>query len=132
MTIRRLQEPSFLVLTALAGGARHGYALLTDIASLSEDAAPMRAGTLYAVLDRLTNEGLVEVDHEEVVDGRLRRYYRLSGKGAERLGAEIAQMRAQAAVAARRLRVLRAGTAPMSGGISAPPAPLGAPGTAWA
>lgn len=39
------------------------------------------AGTLHGALDRLVGEGLVVVDREETVEGRPRRYYRLTDAG---------------------------------------------------
>jgi DNA-binding PadR family transcriptional regulator len=104
-----LQEPTFLILTALATGAQHGYGIMTDVADISGGRVRLRAGTLYAALDRLTGEQLVEADREEIVDGRLRRYYKLTPAGGERLAAEVERLQANAAVAARRLR-LRPGT----------------------
>jgi DNA-binding PadR family transcriptional regulator len=101
-----LREPTFLILTALAAGAQHGYGIMTDVAQISDGRLRLRAGTLYAVLNRLTAERLVESDREEVVDGRLRRYYRLTPQGAQRLEAEVDRMRSNTAVAARRLRLL--------------------------
>ena len=103
MSKRPLQEPTFLILTALAAGAQHGYGIMNDVAQISGDAVKLHAGTLYAALDRLSAEGLVAVDREEVVDGRLRRYYRLTPPGAGRLAAEVERRRSQTAVAARRL-----------------------------
>ena len=73
-----MQEATFLVLTALAAGSQHGYGILSDVAEISGGRVRLRAGTLYAALDRLRIDGLVEVDREEVVDSRLRRYYRLT------------------------------------------------------
>ena len=64
---------------------------------------PVRAGTLYTALDRLCGDGWVAVDHEEVVDGRLRRYYRLSDTGANELAEEIKRLNAIAAAATERL-----------------------------
>lgn len=106
MTELSLREPTFLILTALAAGAQHGYGIMTDVAQISDGRLRLRAGTLYAVLNRLTVERLVESDREEVVDGRLRRYYRLTPQGAQRLEAEVDRMRSNTAVAARRLRLL--------------------------
>jgi DNA-binding PadR family transcriptional regulator len=63
----------------------------------------LRAGTLYAALDRLAGEGLVEVGREEIVDARLRRYYRLTPPGTQRLAAEAGRVRAHTTVAARLL-----------------------------
>lgn len=101
-----MREPTFLILTALAAGAQHGYGIMTDVAQISDGRVRLRAGTLYAVLNRLTTERLVEFDREEVVDGRLRRYYRLTPQGAQRLEAEVGRMRSNTAVAARRLGLL--------------------------
>jgi DNA-binding PadR family transcriptional regulator len=101
-----LREPTFLILTALAAGTQHGYGIMTDVARISDGRVRLRAGTLYAVLNRLTGERLIEFDREEVVDGRLRRYYRLTPQGAQRLEAEVGRMRSNSAVAARRLRLL--------------------------
>ena len=103
MNDRPLQEPTFLLLTALAEGPQHGYGIMTDVARMSEGRVKLRAGTLYAALDRVVAEGLVEADREEVVDGRLRRYYRLTPKGSGLLAAEAARLRANAAAALARL-----------------------------
>ena len=105
MSERSLQEPTFLILTALAAGAQHGYGILTDVGQISGGQVKLRAGTLYAALDRLAAQGLVEADREEIVDGRLRRYYRLTPPGAQRLAAEVARLRTHTAVAATRLNL---------------------------
>lgn len=105
-----LHEPTFLILTALAAGPQHGYGVMTDVAEISDGRVRLRAGTLYAALDRLTTDRLVEADREEIVDGRLRRYYRLTPDGTRVLAAETERLRANVAVAARRLR-LAGGTA---------------------
>jgi DNA-binding PadR family transcriptional regulator len=105
MTMRPMQEPTFLILASLAAGPQHGYGIMTDVAQISEGRVRLRAGTLYAALDRLSSEGLLEADREEIVDNRLRRYYRLTPEGRTRLADETARLRANAAVAARRLRL---------------------------
>lgn len=104
MTNQAMQEPTFLILTALAAGTQHGYGIMTDVASISAGRVRLRAGTLYAALDRLRGDGLIEAGREEIVDGRLRRYYRLTPSGADALAAETARMRSNAAIATRRLR----------------------------
>lgn len=101
---RTMQEASFLILTALAGGSQHGYGIVTDVARISDGRVELKAGTLYTALDRLTGEGLVEPDREEIVDSRLRRYYRITGAGAERLAEEAERLRANAHAALIRLR----------------------------
>jgi DNA-binding PadR family transcriptional regulator len=106
MTEVSLREPTFLILTALAARAQHGYGILTDIAEISGGRVRLRPGSLYAALNRLVTEGLVEFDREENVDGRLRRYYRLTPSGAQRLAVEVDRLSRAAAVARRRLKLL--------------------------
>ena len=48
----------------------------------------------------------MEFDREEIVDGRLRRYYRLTPPGGQRLAAEVDRLSRTTAVARRRLRLL--------------------------
>src|ERR1700728_2375519 len=105
MTELSLREPTFLILTALAAGAQHGYGIMTDVAEISGGRVRLRAGTLYAALDRLSTDRLLEADREEIVDNRLRRYYRLTPEGRTRLAEETARLRANVAVAASRLRL---------------------------
>lgn len=107
MTDTPMREPTFLVLTALAAEPQHGYAVIEDVARMTGGRVRLRAGTLYAALDRLRTEGLIEVDHEEVVQSRLRRYYRLTGVGEKRLAAESDRLRQQAGIAEGRLRARR-------------------------
>jgi DNA-binding PadR family transcriptional regulator len=99
-----LQEPTFLILTALADGPLHGYAVIQEVAALSDGDVNLRPGTLYGAFDRLCEQGLVEVVREEVVAGRLRRYYQLTATGTARLEAETARLQRNAAHAVERLR----------------------------
>jgi DNA-binding PadR family transcriptional regulator len=104
-----IQEPTFLILTALAAGPQHGYGIMTDVARISGDRVKLRAGTLYAALDRLRADGIIDVDREEVVDSRLRRYYKLTQDGIRVLDEEAARMQANARIAVSRLKALAAG-----------------------
>ena len=99
-----MQEATFLILTALADGSQHGYGIITEVAQISGGRVRLRPGTLYTALDRLVAEALIEVDHEEVVEARLRRYYRLTPDGTTVLAAEAARLHANAAAALSRLR----------------------------
>ena len=99
-----LREPTFLILTALAARPQHGYGILRDVEEISDGRVRLRAGTLYTALDRMGADGWVAVDREEVVDGRLRRYYRLTDQGAARLEAEVQRLRAHTRAAEQRLR----------------------------
>jgi PadR family transcriptional regulator len=99
-----MREPTFWILTALAAEPRHGYGVILQAAALSGGRVKLQAGTLYAALDRLAAEGLVEVDREELVDGRTRRYYRLTQRGATALGAETERLRASLETATAQLK----------------------------
>ena len=98
-----LREPTFLILSAVAAEPLHGYGILGAVEELSVGRVRLRAGTLYAALDRMVGDGWLEVDGEEVVDGRLRRYYRITGAGVEVLAGETARLEANASVARRQL-----------------------------
>jgi DNA-binding PadR family transcriptional regulator len=88
-----LSPATLHILVALAGEARHGYAIMQDVARQSEGRYKMGPGTLYDNLQRLTAQGLVEevVRTESEEDAR-RRYYRLSGLGRGVLAAEISRL----------------------------------------
>jgi DNA-binding PadR family transcriptional regulator len=108
----RLTEQAYLVLLALADQPRHGYGVVQEVVALSSGAVRLSAGTLYGVLDRLVAAGYAEASGEVVVDGRLRRYYRLTPAGHDALTAETARLRALARRADRLLGgVPRPGTA---------------------
>jgi DNA-binding PadR family transcriptional regulator len=103
-----LREPTFLILAALAPQPLHGYAIIGEVADLSGGRLALRPGTLYGALDRLADEGLLESDREEVVDGRMRRYYRLTDAGAALLEREAARLQDNADAARQRLSRRRA------------------------
>lgn len=97
------------MLTALAAGPQHGYGILLDVERISAGRVRLRAGTLYTALDRLVADEWVAVDREQVVDGRLRRYYRLTDRGAARLATEVERLRVTTRAAETRLRARTAG-----------------------
>ncbi|TDE55890.1 PadR family transcriptional regulator [Nonomuraea mesophila] len=99
-----MTEPMFLALTALVDEPRHGYGIVQEADRLSGGRVHLKIGTLYGVLDRLAGAGLIELDHEEAHQGRLRRYYRLTDEGARVLEEEAARMAATARTATARLR----------------------------
>lgn len=94
-----MSETAFWILTALAAGRRHGYAVLSDVEGLSEGRVTLRVTTLYASLDRLQREGRIRSAGDEVVDGRARRYYEILDLGRDDLTAEAGRLAARAAVA---------------------------------
>jgi PadR family transcriptional regulator, regulatory protein PadR len=98
MTSETFRRPTYFILAALLEGPLHGYGIIKRVEELANGELHLRAGTLYAALDRLADQGLVIADREEVVSGRLRRYYRLTPEGVTALTAEAAQLRRAADV----------------------------------
>ena len=84
----RITRPTALVLLSLARGLRHGFDIL--------DATGLQSGTVYPILRRLEDAGLVRSRWEEVQwardEGRPpRRLYELTGAGAEALREALAR-----------------------------------------
>ncbi|WP_330359595.1 PadR family transcriptional regulator [Actinosynnema sp. ALI-1.44] len=104
MSSRSMSEQAFLVLTALAERPLHGYAIVQAVEAMSEGRVRLRVGTLYGVLDRLVADGFAERDREEVHQGRLRRYYRLTDSGIQALAAEVNRLTANVRAASSVLR----------------------------
>ncbi|MCP4965215.1 MAG: PadR family transcriptional regulator [bacterium] len=109
MRDRRMQEPGFLILTAVADEPRHGYGIMKEVEIISGGNVKLRAGTLYAALERFVGKGFIEVEREEVVDGRHRRFYRLTEDGRTELNAEAARLAGNARVALQRLNTIAEG-----------------------
>jgi DNA-binding PadR family transcriptional regulator len=80
-------DPSVLILTSLASGAKHGYGLLQDIEAFA--GVRLGPGTLYGAISRMEERGLIEAVG---ASGR-KRPYRLSPAGAQALEATLAELR---------------------------------------
>src|SRR5262245_27908124 len=87
-----MREPTYYILAALLDEPKHGWAIIKHAAAASNGRVTLAVGTLYGALDRLTDEGRVSVDREETVQGRTRRYYRLTDPGRQALLAEAARL----------------------------------------
>src|ERR671917_916656 len=96
-TLGRYTGPATLILSSLAGGAKHGYALMQDIEAFA--GVTLRPGTLYGALSRLEGMELIEA---LAGDGR-RRPYRLTEAGARALESHLAAQRRVADVGLKRL-----------------------------
>jgi DNA-binding PadR family transcriptional regulator len=96
-TFGRYAGPATLILSSLAEGTKHGYALTKDI----EDFAGVRLapGTLYEALTRLERQGLIE----PVESHDRRRPYRLTATGASVLQTHLDAQRRVAEIGLRRL-----------------------------
>jgi len=95
----RLSERSTLVLTSLAGGYKHGYALIKDVEGFS--GVKLGPGTLYAALARLEREGLIEA----LPETERRRPYQITTAGTEVLTARLSDSARIARLGLTRIRV---------------------------
>ena len=97
----RSNDPALLVMTSLADGPKHGYAITTDV----EDFAGVRLGpgTLYGAITRLDERGLIEPCPGE----DRRRPYRITSAGRTALADAVQQMQSLASVGAARLGLIR-------------------------
>jgi len=100
-----LNDQRFHILVALANGPLHGYGIAEEIKAVTDGASSPRAGSLYHALDKLADQDLVSVDRDEVVDGRLRKYYRLTEHGSTTLADEATRRQRSATAALERLNL---------------------------
>jgi len=83
----------FHVLLALADGEKHGYVISKEIARRTDNEVTLSTGTLYGIIKRLLDEGMIEESDERPdfsLDDQRRRYYRLT-----RFGRSIAEAEAE-------------------------------------
>jgi DNA-binding PadR family transcriptional regulator len=97
--LRRVGEASVLILISLAGGPKHGYALIQDIKELA--GVELGPGTLYGALDRLERLGLIA---SLPADDR-RHPYRITEPGAEALRVHLDSLERVSAAGRLRLRL---------------------------
>ena len=96
-TLGRSSGPASLILSSLADGPKHGYALTKDVQAFS--GVRLAPGTLYEALSRLESQGLIEALESQ----DRRRPYRLTAAGAAALRSHLDDQRRVADVGLRRL-----------------------------
>ena len=75
-----------LVLRLLEEERKYGYQLITELREKSGDIFSLKEGTLYPILYRLEDEGLVESKWSEAENKQLpRKYYLMTDKGRQDL-----------------------------------------------
>ncbi|MDQ3958200.1 MAG: PadR family transcriptional regulator [Actinomycetota bacterium] len=95
----------FHVLLALAGGERHGYAIMLEVEELTGGKVKLGPATLYRSIRQLGEAGLIEETGERpdpLLDDERRRYYRLTSAGAELAAQEAARLSDLVKVARKR------------------------------
>ena len=94
--MKTMREATFYSLAALLEGPAHGYAILERIKQLSSGHVSLATGTLYAVLDRLVDEGLIQRTVTEIVSGRARQYFEITEEGSGAVQAQAERLAAAA------------------------------------
>lgn len=90
-----LSLPVIHIMLALAGGAKHGYAIKQDVETRSEGEIQLGPGTLYEAIQRLQEAELIaEARGEEPLNGQeaQRRYYKLTERGWSSLRTELRRL----------------------------------------
>jgi DNA-binding PadR family transcriptional regulator len=98
-TSERSTDPGLLVLTSLAEGPKHGYAIARDVEALA--GVRLGSGTLYGALSRLEGNGLIEALPAE----DRRRPYRLTAAGTGALAEQLRTLGRVSSSGLARLRI---------------------------
>lgn len=96
----RFSDASFLILSSLANGPKHGYSMMEDIREFS--GTQLEPGTLYGAISRLEKQGWIEPLPSE----ERRRPYRITADGAAALRQQVATLELVAGVGKNRLQAL--------------------------
>lgn len=96
----RFSDASFLILSSLANGPKHGYAMMEDIRAFS--GTQLEPGTLYGAITRLEKQGWIEALPAE----ERRRPYRITTDGVTALREQVATLEQVASVGKKRLATL--------------------------
>jgi DNA-binding PadR family transcriptional regulator len=93
----------FYVLLSLSSSRKHGYAIMQETNTLSEDSFQMGPATLYSTIQRLVALQLIDEIADDQAEDSRRRYYELTKMGRLLLESDVARMNAVARMASARL-----------------------------
>jgi DNA-binding PadR family transcriptional regulator len=111
----------FHVLLALAGGERHGYAIMQEVAESTGGGIKMGPGTLYGTIKRLLEARMIEESDRRPdpdLDDERRRYYRLTALGQRAVRAEALRYADMVAMARRKRLIAKPVRAAQAGGVA--------------
>jgi DNA-binding PadR family transcriptional regulator len=97
--LQRANDPPLLILTSLASGPKHGYALAKDIEAFA--GVTLGPGTLYGAITRLEERGLIAPTGGD----ERRRPYRITAEGRAALAEALRDLRTLTDVGAARLGI---------------------------
>jgi DNA-binding PadR family transcriptional regulator len=92
-------DPGLLILTSLAAGPKHGYAITRDIAE--QVGVSLGPGTLYGAISRLEARGFIRA----LPSDDRRRPYELTATGSQALARRATELRTVADLGLSRLRL---------------------------
>ena len=90
-----LSRTAMHVLLAIGPEERHGYAIMREIARMTEGATRLGPGGVYTTIKRLLDDGLIEESDERPdleLDDQRRRYYRLTALGRSVAATEVRRL----------------------------------------
>jgi DNA-binding PadR family transcriptional regulator len=93
-----MTDPALLILSSLADGDKHGYAIMTDVQAFAN--IPLGPGTLYGAITRLEERGFIRA----VSGDERRKPYRLTAAGKRHLEETLSELESVVRVGLRRLR----------------------------
>lgn len=93
----RPNDPPLLILTSLASGPKHGYAMTQDIDAFA--GVTLSPGSLYGAITRLERRGMIE----PLKSSDRRKPYQLTSSGRDALATSVVELQRVAAEATHRL-----------------------------
>jgi len=75
---------TLLVLSLLEDRDQYGYEMIKELEIKSEKVFVLKEGTLYPILHRLENDGLIKSYEQESIAGKKRKYYSLTKEGIKK------------------------------------------------
>jgi PadR family transcriptional regulator len=86
--VPKIHDSSYYTLAGLLDGPAHGYGIVKKVLTLTDGRVRLTTGTLYGTLERLLTQDLVTRGETEIVEGRVRHYYKITEQGAAVVAAE--------------------------------------------
>lgn len=108
LSMVKMTEATYFILVALLREPLHGYGIIKRAGEQSSGEVRLPVGTLYSALDRLSETGWVRVEREEIVNGRPRRYFRITDEGMTAVRAEAARLQRAASLVTGQIAVMGA------------------------
>ena len=91
----QISRTAMLIMLAIGPEERHGYAIMREVARITDGATKLGPGGVYTTIRRLLEDGLLEESDERPdpeMDDQRRRYYRLTGLGRTVVAAEAKRL----------------------------------------